>query len=65
MLGGDGVDDILAGDGDNVVFGDHGDVEATFAADATTVDAFSIFAGIGGGDDIITVGDGDGRGARW
>ena len=59
ILGGDGFDEILAGDGDNVVFGDHGDVEATFTADTTTVDAFSLFAGVGGGHDLIAVGDGD------
>ena len=38
-------DDIFAGDGDNVVFGDLGSVAATFAAATTTVDARTAFAG--------------------
>ena len=51
------LDDVLAGDGDSVVFGDHGDVFAEFTAESTTV-AGSMFAGEGG-NDLIIVGDGD------
>ena len=53
MLAGDGDDEVTAGDGNNIVFGDFGQA-SLFIGELATTDPDS-----GGGDDEITTGDGN------